>query len=152
MRMASRVAFFLFVFLFGAAGVYWFTAYEPMGASLLFIASIAFGYISLVTRGAARRAERVAEGQQLAALAQAEEEVELHVLPTIWPFGFSLAAVALMIGLIVERWLLVVGAVLFVASAAGWFNDVRRQHEHPAGAPLEHGTEAAEGASESAGE
>jgi len=152
MRMVSRVALFLSVFLLGAAGVYWFTAHEPMGGSLLLIASISFGYISLVTRGAARRAEQVAGGQQLAALAQADEEVELHVVPTIWPFGFSVAAVALVLGLVVAHWLLILGGVLFVAAAVGWFNDVRRQHEHPAGAALEHGTDAAGGASESAGE
>jgi hypothetical protein len=152
MRTVSTVALFLSVFLLGASGVYWFTAHEPMGASMLLIASIAFGYISLVTRGAARRAERVAGGQQLAALEQAEEEVEEHVVPTIWPFGFSLAALALLVGLVVQRWLMVVGGVLFIASAAGWFNDVRRQHEHHAGAPLEHDTPAAEAAGESAGE
>jgi Cytochrome c oxidase subunit IV len=152
MRAVSRVALFLSAFLLAASGVYWFTAHEPIGASLLLIASIGFGYISLVTRGAARRAERVAGGQQLAALQQAEEDVEEHILPTIWPFGFSLAAIALVLGVVLERWLLILGGLLFVAAAVGWFNDVRHQHEHVAPASLEHGTGAAEGASETAGE
>ena len=151
MKVVSRVAFFLSVFLLGDAGVYWFTAHEPTGASLLLIASIAFGYISLITRGASRRAERVSGSQQPAGLQQAEEEEEEHILPTIWPFGFSLAAVALVLGVVVQRWLLVVGGLLFAASAVGWFNDVRHQHVHPAPAPLEHGTGAG-GASESPGE
>jgi hypothetical protein len=151
MKVVSRVAFFLSVFLLGDAGVYWFTAHEPTGASLLLIASIAFGYISLITRGASRRAERVAGSQQLAGPHQAEEEEE-HIVPTIWPFGFSLAAVALVLGVVVQRWLLVVGGLLFAASAFGWFNDVRHQHVHAASTPLEHGAGAAEGTSESAGE
>src|SRR5438105_130918 len=126
MRMASRVALFLSAFLLGASGVLWFTAYEPTGALLLLIAAIAFGYISLVVGGAARRAERAASGQQLAALHEAEEEVEENIVPTIWPFGFSLAAVALVLGVVVQRWILAVGGILFAAAAVGWFNDVRR--------------------------
>ena len=152
MRVASKVAFFLSVFLLGAAGVYWFTAYEPMGASMLLVSSVGFGYISLVTRGAARRAERPAGGQQEAAIEQAEVDVEENIAPTIWPFGFSLAAVALVLGVVLAKWLLVLGALLFIASAAGWFNDVRRQHAHPAPASLEHGTDEARTAQETAGE
>ncbi len=53
-----------------------------------------------------------------------------HVGPTIWPFAFSLAAIGFVLGIVVARWLLIAGAALFVASAAGWFVDVRRQHQH----------------------
>ena len=54
----------------------------------------------------------------------------MHVGPTIWPFVFSLAAAILVLGIVVQRWLLIVGSVVFVASAVGWFVDVRRQHAH----------------------
>jgi hypothetical protein len=145
------VAFSLSVFLLGDAGVYWFTAHEPTGASLLLIASIAFGYISLITRGAARRAQRAAGDQQSAALEQAQEDEEENIVPTIWPLGFSLAALALVLGVVLARWLLPVGGVLFVASAAGWFNDVRRQHAHPASGSLDH-DDPARSAHETAGE
>ena len=141
MKIVSRVAFFLSIFLIVDAAVYWLTAHEPTGASLLLIASIAFGYISLITRGAARRAERAVAGEQHAALEQVEEDMEENIAPTIWPLGFSLAALALVLGVVLARWLLAVGGALFVASAAGWFNDVRRQHGHPASASVEHGTD-----------
>ena len=54
----------------------------------------------------------------------------VHVGPTIWPFVFSLAAAVLVLGIVVARWLLVAGSVVFVASALGWFVDVRRQNAH----------------------
>jgi Cytochrome c oxidase subunit IV len=146
------VTLFLCVFLLGAAGVFWFTAHEPTGATLLLVTSIGFGYVSLVLRGAARRAERLAGGRQKAAIEQAEVEVEENIAPTIWPFGFSIAALTLLLGAVLVHWLFVVGAVLFVASAAGWFNDIRRQHAHPAPASLDHDTEAARSTQETAGE
>jgi hypothetical protein len=60
-------------------------------------------------------------------------EAEAHVAPTIWPFGFSIAAVLLALGLVVSRWLLAVGGVLFLLAAVGWFRDVARQHQHAGG-------------------
>jgi len=78
--------------------------------------------------------------------------VEENIAPTIWPFGFSLAAVALLLGLVLVRWLLIAGALMFIASAAGWFTDVRRQHAHSTPAMLEHDTDEARSAKETAGE
>src|SRR6266508_3044636 len=53
-------------------------------------------------------------------------DAEAHVAPTIWPFGFSIAAVMLVLGLVVNRWLLAVGGVLFFLAAVGWFRDEPR--------------------------
>jgi hypothetical protein len=147
-KIVSRVALFLSIFLIVDASVYWLTAHEPTGASLLLIASIAFGYISVITRGAARRAERAAADEELAPLEHAEEEGEENISPTIWPLGFSVATLALVLGVVLARWLLAVGGILFVASAAGWFNDVRRQHQHGAQGSLQHGTDAAKSGGE----
>ena len=66
--------------------------------------------------------------------------------------GAAKSTVALVLGVVLAKWLLVLGALLFIASAAGWFNDVRRQHAHPAPASLEHGTDEARTAQETAGE
>jgi hypothetical protein len=68
--------------------------------------------------------------------AEAEaEEVEVHVGPTIWPFGFALAAVIIALGLIVTPWLLVLGALAFALAAAGWLRDVAHSRAHAGGAP-----------------
>ena len=54
-----------------------------------------------------------------------------HVPPTIWPFGFSVAALALVVGAVVATKVLVpLGLALFAAAAAGWFADVRRTARH----------------------
>ena len=54
--------------------------------------------------------------------------------PTIWPFGFAVAAAIVALGLIVSPWLLILGAIAIALSAAGWLRDVARsrtQAGHP---------------------
>jgi carbonic anhydrase/acetyltransferase-like protein (isoleucine patch superfamily) len=54
-----------------------------------------------------------------------------HVRPTIWPFAFSIAALALVVGAVVATRVLVpLGLALFAGAAVGWFTDVRRAHRH----------------------
>lgn len=129
MKVGSAVAFALSAFLLVTAGVYWFTAYEPIGGSLLAIGSVGFAYIGTVSRAAARRAARLAPPDQPVATEE-KAEAEEHVTSTIWPFMFSIAAVGIVLGVVVAKWLLILGGMVFVASAAGWFNDIRRQHAH----------------------
>jgi len=126
MRVASLVAFRLAAFL-GAAGlVYLLTAYEWAGGLMVLLAAVAFTYVGVVLRAAARDTGPAAQpGDEQHVSAQ-----EIHVGPTIWPFVFSLAAAVLVLGIVVQRWLLVAGSVVFIASAIGWFADVRRQHSH----------------------
>jgi hypothetical protein len=126
-RITSRAAFGLGLFVGVAGLVLWFTAHERTGATMLGVTSIGFLYIALVIRGAAREADEAPEPPSAAAEKVEEEEV---IAPTIWPFGFSVASVVLVLGLVVQRWLLIAGAVLFLACAAGWYNDIRRQHAH----------------------
>jgi hypothetical protein len=129
MKVSSTVGFSLAAFLLVTAGVYWFTAYEPIGGSLLAIGAVGFAYIGLVSRAAARRAERT-DASHRALATEEKAEAEEHVTPTIWPFMFSVAAVGIVLGVVVATWLLVLGGLLFVVSAVGWFNDIRRQHAH----------------------
>lgn len=128
MKVAAQVVFRLAAFL-GAAGlVYVATAREPVGGSLMLVAGAAFGYLGLIFRAAARDADRAQ--RQAEAGSEGVAEQDDHVGPTIWPFAFSLAAIGFVLGIVVARWLLVAGAVAFVASCVGWFMDVRRQHAH----------------------
>ena len=62
------------------------------------------------------------------------EEMEVHVGPTIWPFGFAITAVIIALGLIVSPWILILGAIGFGLSAAGWLREVARSRAH-AGQP-----------------
>ncbi len=128
MRITSRVAFGLGVFVLVAGLVLWFTAHERTGSTLLVILSMGLTYIALVARKGARGADDAGEAPSLAL---EEAEAEATIAPTIWPFGFSLAAVGLVLGVVVARWLLLVGGVLFLACAAGWYRDIRSQHAHP---------------------
>jgi hypothetical protein len=136
MRLATRILFSLSGFLLLAAAVYWTMSYtgtaqnrDPAGPALLAVAAVGFGYTGLVLWAAARRADREAATEHAAP--GAEHATVAHVPPTIWPFGFSIAALALVVGAVVASKVLVpLGLALFAAAAAGWFADVRRTARH----------------------
>jgi hypothetical protein len=76
---------------------------------------------------AARRADREAAAEQTAP--GPEGATVAHVHPTIWPFAFSIAALALVVGAVVATRVLVpLGLAVFAAAAVGWFAEVRRAH------------------------
>lgn len=58
------------------------------------------------------------------------DEGEPHVGPTIWPLVFALSMVPMVVGAVGSRWVLVVGAIVFVGAGAGWLLDVQRQWQH----------------------
>ena len=136
MRLATRILFALSGFLLLAAAVYWTMSYigtaqnrDPAGPALLAVAAVGFGYTGLVLWTAARRADREAAAEHAAP--GAEHATVAHVPPTIWPFGFSVAALALVVGAVVAGKVLVpLGLALFAAAVAGWFADVRRTARH----------------------
>jgi hypothetical protein len=127
-RLSIRLLFGLSGYLLLAAAVYLLISYggasrDLAGPALMGIAAVAFGYVGLVLRAAARRADRAAAEPQATTL--------VHVPPTIWPFAFSIAALALVIGAVVATKILVpLGLAVFAAAAVGWFADVRRAHRH----------------------
>jgi hypothetical protein len=128
LKVAALVVFRLAAFLAAAGLVYAVTSREPAGGSLILVAAVSFAYVGLILRSAVRSADRAAEEAKVGK-DEAADETE-HVGPTIWPFAFSLAAIGFVLGVVVARWLLIAGGALFVASAAGWIVDVRRQHAH----------------------
>jgi hypothetical protein len=134
MRLLTRILFGLAGFLLSAAAVYWLMSYQgagrdPAGPALMGVAAIGFGYTGLVLRAANRQADREAAAERTAA--GPEGATVAHVPPTIWPFAFSIAALALVVGAVVAtRILLPLGLALFAAAALGWFADVRRAHRH----------------------
>src|SRR4029453_1990999 len=125
MRLATRILFGLSGFLLLAAVVYWTMSYtgtaqnrDPAGPALLAVAAVGVGYTRLVLGAAARRAAREAAAEHAAP--GAEHASVAHVPPTIWPFAFSIAALALVVGAVVATTILVpLGLALFVAAAAG---------------------------------
>jgi hypothetical protein len=115
MSTFARICFSLAVFLGVAGLVYGFTSHEPAGTTLFLVAATTFGFLGLVSRSVAAHATE-----------PEPEEAEVHVSPTIWPFGFAIAAVIIALGLIVTQWLLIAGAIAFALSAGGWLRDVSR--------------------------
>ena len=134
MRLATRMLFGLSGLLALAAAVYWVMSYQgasrdPAGPALMAIAGVAFGYTGLVLWAAARRADREAAAEHAAP--GPKGATLAHVPPTIWPFAFSIAALALIVGAVVATRILVpLGLALVVVAAVGWFADVRRAHHH----------------------
>jgi hypothetical protein len=134
MRLATRMLFGLSGLLALAAAVYWVMSYQgasrdPAGPALMGIAAVAFGYTGMVLWAAARRADREAAAEH--ATPGPKGATLAHVPPTIWPFAFSIAALALIVGAVVATRILVpLGLALFVVAAVGWFADVRRAHHY----------------------
>jgi hypothetical protein len=125
---AYKIMLRIGLYILAAAIIYSVTAHEAAGGILLFVAALTFGYVAFVIRTAVRGVDKAASEDR----GKAEEAVieMAHVGPTIWPFVFSIAAIILAFGIALSRWLLPVGAVLFVAAAAGWFLDIRGQNRH----------------------
>lgn len=130
MITAARVWFGLATFLVVTGTIYGITSHELAGAPLLLVGAVAFFYLGIVARGWVRGASQREPAEHAPRQAS---EAEVHVAPTIWPFGFSVAAVMLALGLVVSRWLLALGAALFLLATVGWFRDVARQHGHAEG-------------------
>jgi hypothetical protein len=135
MRLVTRILFGLAGFLLSAAAVYWLMSYQgagrdPAGPALMGVAGIGFGYTGLVLWAAARQADREAAAAEQTAPGP-KGATMAHVPPTIWPFAFSIAALAVVVGAVAATRILVpLGLALFVAAAVGWFADVRRAHRH----------------------
>jgi hypothetical protein len=127
-KVAAQVVFRLAAFLVLAGLVYAVSSHEPAGGALILVTAVCLAYVGLILRAAVRGAGPEAqEADTEPEDAAAETE---HVGPTIWPFAFSLAAIGVVLGIALARWLLFVGAALFVMCALGWFVDIRRQHSH----------------------
>jgi Cytochrome c oxidase subunit IV len=116
MRTISRICLSLAGFLAIAGAVYGLSSHEAAGTTLFLAGAATFCFVGLV----ARRVGGGPSGRE------AGQEAEIHVAPTIWPFGFAVAGVIIALGLIVSSWLLIVGAIAFALSAAGWLRDVGR--------------------------
>ena len=119
MSTLARICFSLAVFLAVGGTIYGLTSHELAGTTLLLVAATTFCFLGVVSRTVAGRET----GPE-------PEEVEIHVAPTIWPFGFAIAAVIIALGLIVSQWFLIAGAIAFALSAAGWLRDVARSRAH----------------------
>ena len=123
MGTASRIWLFLAAFLVTAGAVYGFTSHELAGAPLLLVCGATFCFLGLVARSVTRRFPESGDDGPSAE--------EVHVAPTIWPLGFSVAALILMLGVVVSRWFLALGVVAFALSAAGWLREITREPSHP---------------------
>lgn len=119
MKALSRICVGLGIFLFVAGGVYAMTAHEPAGAVQLVVAALTSLFVAFVLRLVGNDHEEEAP------------EAEVHVGPTIWPFGFAVAGVLLLLALIVSPWFWLAGGLAFAISAAGWLRDVARSHAAP---------------------
>ena len=145
MRLYARVVLLLGAFLLAAGLIYGVTGYEWRGFVMLLVGGVGFAYVGLYARRAVRAADRAEHlgaaepGVPQVAEARTSEPHEPtatpqmeEVRPTIWPLVFSLAGASIVAGILASHWILIVGGVLAVAAAAGWFFEVlaQRQQHH----------------------
>lgn len=125
MRLTTWISFGLGLFYLVAGFGYALTSEFVEGFPLLMAAAVGIALFGGYAFLAVRRGER--------ALAGAEDDVEPvepHIGSTIWPLGYALSAFGLVLGFLAYRPLYAVGGILFLASSAGWFADVRHQWRH----------------------
>jgi len=118
MSTLSRICLGLALFLAVTGGVYGLTSHEHAGTTELLVSAVTFCFLGVILRLAGARE---AQGQP-------EEEAEIQVAPTIWPFAFAISGVILAVGLIVSQWIVILGGLVAALSAAGWLRDVARSH------------------------
>jgi len=118
MSTLSRICLGLALFLAVTGGVYGLTSHEHAGTTELLVSAVTFCFLGVIFRLVGARED---EGQP-------EEEAEIQVAPTIWPFAFAISGVILAVGLIVSQWIVILGGVVAALSAAGWLRDVARSH------------------------
>jgi hypothetical protein len=133
-KVTGRTAFAGTVFLVIAGFAYALTGTFESGFPLLMVASIGVALLGGYLVRAVREAEQVVSAGHAF-----EEEVEPHIGATIWPFGYALSAVGIVLGFLVYAPLYVLGGLLFVAATLGWFADVRHQWRHADEEPPEPG-------------
>ena len=118
MSTLSRICLGLALFLVVTGGVYGLTSHEHAGTTELLVSAVTFCFLGIILRVVA---SPEAGGEP-------EEEAEIEVAPTIWPFAFAIAGVILAVGLIVSQWIVILGGLVAALSAAGWLRDVARSH------------------------
>jgi hypothetical protein len=136
----ARVTLLIGGFLLAAGLVYGTTNDERRGLVLLLLAGGGFAYLGLYARRAVRAADRAnreaPEPEPSPPAGAGPAPAEGHeieaVRPTIWPLVFSLAGAGIVAGVLANHWILLVGGVLAVAAAGGWFLEVlaQRQEHH----------------------
>ena len=139
MKLMGRIFLALGAFLMVAGVVYGLHSSDYEGLAL--ILTVAGG--SLLVGGYLAQALQRA-GVAVSADQPRAAEGEPHVGPTIWPLVFALSMVPLVVGALGSRWVLWVGAVVFVVAGVGWLLDVQRQWQaHYGGNPghMAHGTD-----------
>lgn len=134
MKMTGRTAFGGALFLVVAGFCYALTGTFSAGFPLLMVAAVGVALLGSHVALAVRRAE-----QEVAAGDESADEIEPHVGPTIWPLGYALSAVGLVLGFLVYTPLYILGGLLFLAATAGWFAAVRHQWRHADEEPPEPG-------------
>jgi len=102
-------------------GIYWFTAYEDAGTTMLALAAVlalwcgVFLWLQYRRRDAAR-----SEGEGLAGAVYLPHA-------SVWPFAIGLGAALVLNGFVLGVWVIVPGVMLLVFGVAGFVRQSRRR-------------------------
>jgi hypothetical protein len=99
------------------AGIYWFTAYEDAGTTMLLVAAVLALWcgVFLWLQYRRRLETSAAEGT--------------HYLPhaSVWPFAIGLGAALVLNGFVLGIWVIVPGAMLLALGIGGFIRQSRRR-------------------------
>jgi hypothetical protein len=141
MKSEYRVFGVVTLFLFAAAGLYWWWTSVALG-HVDYIGSVALilsGLLTLMIGGyfwfVSRRIDPRPEDRDDAEVAEGAGEIGFFSPGSYWPFGLALAAVTAGLGLVYWMWWLIAAGVILVLIMTGgllfeYYTGSRRGAEH----------------------
>ena len=121
MRTEGRLLVAVGAFVLLGAAVYWFTAYEESGTTMLALA----GALGLMIGGYLLLEGRRLPDPEPEPVAGLDEAYLPHA--SIWPFVVGVGAVLLVNGLLLGLWAAVPGAIVLLAGLVGFSRQSRRR-------------------------
>lgn len=120
MRLQGGVFVGIAAFLLVIGTVYWFASYEAAGSVLLIGSAILSCFAGVYLLIQARRFPVPVEDEPDAAIADGAGDVGVFPTATAWPFVVGIGTVIMFNGLAAGVWILVGGAVVFLAGVLGY--------------------------------
>ena len=127
MKFESRIFLFSAAFLAVVSLIYWFTAYEEAGTTMLALGAVAWVllWVYLGIQGW-RMGRPRPEDRDDGTSEEASGPVGWFPNASVWPLALGGGAAVLGLGLVFGPWFALIGVMLMVAAAAGYAAEAQR--------------------------
>ena len=127
-KSESRIFLFSAAFLAVVSLIYWFTAYEEAGTTMLALGAVAWVLLWVYLGIQGRRMGRPRpEDRDDATPEEVPGPVGWFPSASVWPLALGGGAAVLGLGLVFGPWFALIGVMLMVAAAAGYAAEAQRR-------------------------